>query len=240
MYRLYPCGDCAVTVEFSRKIDAEAGKQALRLAGALEEQRALGLCEIIPTYRSVTVCYDPLRLSFKELKRLIARCVKTDDTMLQHTVRRYKIPVCYGGAYGEDLSFVAVHTGLSPREIVYRHISRDYLINMIGFLPGFPYLSGMDESIAVPRMENPREKIPAGAVGIGGVQTGIYPIASPGGWRLIGRTPLRLYDPKREPPVLYSAGDHIRFWPISETEFDAIARDVEAGVYAVESEVIRA
>lgn len=137
-----------------------------------------------------------------------------------------------------DLNDIAQRTGLDPREVVRRHISREYPINMIGFLPGFPYLTGMDSTIAVPRLENPREKIPAGSVGIGGEQTGVYPIDSPGGWRLIGRTPVRLYDPDRTPPVLYNAGDWIRFYPVSEQEYFRIEAAVAAGTYTVETEEV--
>ncbi len=239
-YKILTCGEGAVTVEFSRKINSRAGAAAISLAGQLRQQNAAGICEIIPTYRSVTLCYDPLKISYKELKRLIASCVRHPRAAAQdeESVRRFYIPVCYGGPFGPDLEYLAQRSGLDPREVVRRHISREYPINMIGFLPGFPYLSGMDASIAAPRLENPREKIPAGSVGIGGNQTGIYPIASPGGWRLIGRTPVRLYDPHRDPPVLYRAGDRIRFYPVSEQEYREIEAAVSAGTYAVRTEAV--
>ena len=238
-YKILPCGECAVTVEFSREIDPRAGDAAVRLAGELRSRNTAGILEIIPTYRSVTVCYDPFILSLKELKKVTAACMRSArGTEQSESKRRFYIPVCYGGRFGMDLEYIARETGLDMREIVRRHISREYPINMIGFLPGFPYLSGMDETIAVPRLENPRERIPAGSVGIGGKQTGVYPIASPGGWRLIGRTPVRLYDPHRNPPVLYKAGDRIRFYPVSEQEYARIETEVLTGSYAVKTEEV--
>lgn len=238
-YKFLSCGECAVTVEFSREMDPRAGEAAVRLAGELRRRDAAGICEIIPTYRSVTICYDPFVISFDEIKKLTVSCMRRSRKGEQGDGgRRFYIPVCYGGRFGADLEYIARETGLDMREIVRRHISREYPINMIGFLPGFPYLSGMDETIAVPRLENPRELIPAGSVGIGGKQTGVYPIASPGGWRLIGRTPVRLYDPHRNPPVLYTAGDRIRFYPISEQEYARIEAEVAAGSYIVKTEEV--
>lgn len=239
-YKILSCGECAVTVEFSRQIDSSAGAAAIALAGRPRQRNTTGIFEIIPTYRSVTICYDPLVISYRDLKRLIAACVRHPDAAVQDdaAVKRFYIPVCYGGAFGPDLEYIARRTGLDPREVVRRHISREYPINMIGFLPGFPYLSGLDASIAAPRLENPRELIPAGSVGIGGNQTGVYPIASPGGWRLIGRTPVRLYDPHRNPPVLYRAGDRIRFYPVSEQEYYEMEAAVSAGTYVVRTEVV--
>ncbi len=237
-YKLLACGECAVTVEFSREMEPHAGAAAVMLAGELRQQNVAGICEIIPTYRSVTVCFDPLTISYKDIKKWISRCTRHHAVAAGKNVRRCYIPVCYGGRYGIDLDYIAQRSGLDPREVVRRHISREYPINMIGFLPGFPYLSGMDPTISAARLENPREKIPAGSVGIGGEQTGIYPITSPGGWRLIGRTPVRLYDPDRVPPVLYEAGDRIQFYPVSEQEYNKIEAAVAAGTYAVETEEV--
>ena len=132
------------------------------------------------------------------------------------------IPVCYGGDYGPDLAFVAQHAGLSEREVIRRHTAPKYRIYMLGFLPGFPYLGGLDPALFTPRLQNPRTAIPAGSVGIGGQQTGIYPVASPGGWQLIGRTPLKLFDPDR--PLRYAAGDRIRFAAITPQQFETLAQ----------------
>jgi KipI family sensor histidine kinase inhibitor len=143
----------------------------------------------------------------------------------------YEIPVCYGGAYGPDIETIASHAGLSVEEVIRIHASRDYLIYMLGFLPGFCYLGGLDERIHTPRLSNPRIKISAGSVGIGGSQTGIYPLDSPGGWQLMGMTPVKTYDPSRDTPILVEAGDYIRFVPIDEAEFQRIKALVDRGEY---------
>ena len=143
----------------------------------------------------------------------------------------YEIPVCYGGEYGPDIQNIADHAGLSVEEVIDIHTSRDYLIYMLGFLPGFTYLGGLDERIHTPRLANPRIKIAAGSVGIGGSQTGIYPMDSPGGWQLMGLTPVKTYDPEREIPILVEAGDYIRFVRIDEDEFKRIKELVDRGEY---------
>ena len=144
--------------------------------------------------------------------------------------RLVEVPVCYGGDYGPDLAFVAQHAGLTEQQVIDIHCGRDYRIFMLGFLPGFPYLGGMDERIVCPRLQTPRTKIPAGAVGIGGKQTGIYPLASPGGWQLIGRTPLRLFDSAGGGKLPYAAGDRIRFVPISPEKFETIQKEQGAAL----------
>ena len=145
------------------------------------------------------------------------------------------IPTLYGGEAGPDLEFVAGHNQLTPAEVVRIHSSVPYRIYMIGFTPGFPYLGGMSEKIAAPRLKTPRTKIPAGSVGIAGTQTGLYPVESPGGWQLIGRTPLQVFDPRSEQPFIYSAGDFLQFQPVSATEYESIRQDVERGVYQPQS-----
>ena len=154
------------------------------------------------------------------------------DVRSEKSARRiFEIPVCYGGEYGPDLENIAANAGLTPEEVIQIHSSRDYLIYMLGFLPGFAYLGGLDERIHTPRLANPRIRIRAGSVGIGGSQTGIYPLDSPGGWQLLGLTPINPYDPQREIPILYEAGDYIRFVPITGEEYREIRAQVEAGTY---------
>ena len=145
----------------------------------------------------------------------------------------WEIPVVYGGTYGPDLSAIAEHAGISEEEVIRIHSSKDYLIYMLGFLPGFTYLGGLDEKIHTPRLASPRVRIPAGSVGIGGSQTGIYPMDSPGGWQLMGMTPVKTYDPERETPILVESGDYIRFVPVTEEEYLEIKTSVEAGTYEV-------
>ena len=142
-----------------------------------------------------------------------------------------EIPTLYGGEYGPDLDHVADHNGLTPEEVIQIHSSADYLVYMMGFTPGFPYLGGMSENIATPRLQTPRTAIPAGSVGIAEQQTGVYPIESPGGWQLIGRTPVQLFDPQRDPPVVVEAGDFIRFAPITETTYYVVQQQVQVGSY---------
>lgn len=229
--KILTAGDAALTVEFGDEISGEINAKVQALDAAVQEAGIRGVVETVPTYRSLLVCYDPLTVRFSAIRRKIARLLRNLSAAASSGGRIVEIPVCYGGEYGQDLSDVAAHAGLSEDEVVRIHSSRDYLIYMLGFLPGFPYLGGLDPRIATPRLSTPRVRIPAGAVAIGGEQTGIYPIASPGGWRLIGNTPLRLYDPERGDPILYRAGDRIRFVPISKGEYLRIEALAQKGEY---------
>lgn len=216
--RFLPCGDQAVTVEWGSTIDERINRQVHAFARKVEELFHPAITEVVPTYRSATVHYRPEVLSYEELKQLLLSLTQgsIEETEELPVV---EIPVCYGGEYGPDLEEVAQHCSLTPEEVIARHTAPTYRIYMLGFTPGFPYLGGMDPSIAAPRRKEPRIHIPAGSVGIAGEQTGVYPIVSPGGWQLIGRTPLRLFDPQREQPILLSAGAGIRFVPIDEETF---------------------
>ena len=179
--------------------------------------------ETVPTYRSLMIHYDPGIIQFAPLVQRLQSLLDGLDLVEIPPSQVLEIPVLYGGEMGPDLDFVAQHAQKTPQEVISIHTSTEYLIYMLGFTPGFAYLGGMDERIATPRLETPRVKIPAGSVGIAGSQTGIYPIDSPGGWQLIGRTPVRMYDPDRETPILPQAGQYIQFYPITQAEYNEIA-----------------
>ncbi|MBU5431132.1 5-oxoprolinase subunit PxpB [Intestinimonas sp. MSJ-38] len=216
--RFLPCGDQAVTVEWGSTIDEHINRQVHAFARKVEALSHPAITEVVPTYRSATVHYRPEVLSYEELKHLLAPLAQGSAEEAEE-LPVVEIPVCYGGEYGPDLLEVAQRCSLTPEEVIARHTAPTYRIYMLGFTPGFPYLGGMDPSIAAPRRKEPRIHIPAGSVGIAGEQTGVYPIVSPGGWQLIGRTPLRLFDPQKEQPILLSAGAGIRFVPIDEEAF---------------------
>lgn len=224
-------GDSSVIVEFGNDISPEINSRIRTFNIALEESHIPGISEMVPTYRSLMVHYDPGVIRYddlvKELKGLMGRLsniqIPPSDVL--------EIPVLYGGEAGPDLDFVAEHNHKTPKEVIKIHTSTEYLIYMLGFTPGFTYLGGMSDEIAAPRLKQPRVKIPAGSVGIAGSQTGVYPIDSPGGWQLIGKTPVRMYDPDRAEPILPKAGEYIKFCPITQAEFDAIAAQVTAGIY---------
>lgn len=227
-------GESAVTVEFGNIISPEINLQVRQLSINLKENPIDGVVETIPTFRSLLVIYNPCKITYKNLIKKLNKYLKFNKKEINDISKVYHVPVCYGGKYGEDLKAVSSHTGLSVNEVIKRHTGTDYLIYMMGFLPGFAYLGGLDEQLITPRLETPRKEIPAGSVGIGGEQTGIYPMVSPGGWRLIGRTPIKPYDINRENTVLYRTGDYIRFYSIDENEYNKILSEIEAGTYKYE------
>lgn len=222
--RYLPAGDAALVVEFGDRIDEAINRRVHVLAHLLAQDPTPGLGEAVPTYRSVLVHYDPLQLGGDDIARLVEERLQRVEEAPLPQPRTVEIPTVYGGEFGPDLEFVAEHNGLDVEEVIRFHSSVDYLVYMLGFTPGFPYMGGMPIAIATPRLETPRPHVPAGSVGLAGQQTGIYPIESPGGWQIIGRTPLVLFDPHRDPPALLAAGDRVRFVPISKAEFENDAR----------------
>ena len=224
--RILCAGDGALVAEYGDAIDARLNARVRQLQRALEAARPSGVIELVPTYRSLLVHYDPMVVRHESAAALVLDAAGQLPDDPGEPARVVTIPVMYGGAAGPDLADVAAHAGLGEAEVVNLHAAGDYLVFMIGFMPGFPYLGGLHPAIATPRLATPRTRVPAGSVGIAGAQTGIYPAESPGGWRLIGRTPVRLFDPRLDPPVLVQAGDHLRFEPVSVRDYEAIARDV--------------
>lgn len=229
--RILTEGDSSILVEFGKEISPEINRKITATVQLMKEQHIEGVIDVIPSFCSLLLNYDPRVLSFEELKERIEYLVRMDVKAGEQKVKIFEIPVCYGGQYGPDLANIAKHAGLTEEEVIKIHSSRDYLIYMLGFLPGFCYLGGLDERIHTPRLANPRLKINAGSVGIGGSQTGIYPLDSPGGWQLMGMTPVKTYDPEREVPILVQAGDYIRFVPVDEQEYLRIKELVQRGEY---------
>ena len=213
------CGDSAMTVQFSDTMNESVNRRIRHLAAEIEKGSVKGVRECVPTFCSVTVYFDPSLTRYSRVEKAVKKINAAYREGKTEKGRVFLIPVCYEDEFAPDMEDLCAHSGLTREEVISIHTGRDYLIYMLGFLPGFPYLGGMDKRIEAPRLDTPRTSIPAGAVGIGGKQTGIYPLASPGGWRLIGRTPVKVYDPDRETPILYKAGDYIRFFPITPEEF---------------------
>lgn len=221
--RFLPCGDSAVTVEFGNRIDDQLNGAVHAFASAVEALGHPAIREVVPTYRSATVHYLPHLLEYAALVQLLRPLTETQGGAGPFGAP-VEIPVLHGGPWGPDLEEVAAHCGMTPEQVIAAHSAPCYRIYMLGFTPGFPYLGGMDPRLATPRRKEPRIRIPAGSVGIAGSQTGVYPIESPGGWQLIGRTPLRLFDLGSDPPILLQAGRSIRFVPIDEPTYHRLER----------------
>jgi KipI family sensor histidine kinase inhibitor len=223
-----PSGDSAIAVEFSRMIDEAANRRALALDRAIAEEPIVGVTETVPTYRSLLVHYDPVQIDFEALGEKLLTLAQRP---LPETTRarRWRIPVAYGGEHGIDLEHVAKTLNTIPEDIVARHVAGDYRVAMIGFTPGWSYLSGLEKFLHMPRRQNPRLLTPAGTVSVGGVQTGVQCLAGPSGWHLLGRTAVRTYQLHREPTFLLEPGDRITFMQVDHKVFAEQDRAAEAG-----------
>jgi len=224
-------GDRAIFVEFGDSIDPDVNQRVRNLKLALEKAGIPGVVESVPTYRSLLVYFEPLQVSTPKLRETVCHLLQSAIEKEPPKHKLIEIPAAYGGECGPDLELIAKHNNLSTTEVVQIHSGTRYLIYMIGFMPGFPYLGGISAKIATPRKTTPRLKIPAGSVGIAGNQTGIYPAESPGGWQIIARTPLELFHPTREPPAILQAGDYLTFVSITPKEFAVIEEAVRDGTY---------
>lgn len=235
-------GEQGLAVELGAAVEPAVNAMVHRLAAALHRQAVAGIRELAPSYRSLLILFDPLVLSRSNLQELVTALVRevSSTELSREEGKLVRLPVCYGGDFGPDLEFVASHNGLSPEEVIALHAGGTYPVYMLGFLPGFPYLGGLPSLLAAPRLQTPRQKVAPGSVGIAGRQTGVYPLESPGGWRIIGRTPRRLFDPSRAEPFLVSPGDRIRFDPIDRETYERSERsrepdcDPDSGILAKE------
>jgi inhibitor of KinA len=221
--RLRAVGDRGLLVEYGGMIHPDINRKVRVVTLALEMQKPDGVIEVIPSYRSLLIIYDPMKTDLAALTEMLESLEGRLDKLEIPAPRAVEIPVLYGGDYGPDIEFVARFHGLSEDEVIRIHSGAVYQIYVMGFTPGFAYLGGLAERLHTPRLETPRALVRAGSVGIANNQTGIYPVDSPGGWRLIGRTPVKPFDPSRKNPFLYRAGDLIKFTPTSESEYNRIS-----------------
>jgi KipI family sensor histidine kinase inhibitor len=234
--KFLPAGDMAVSVEFGDEISREVNARVRALEYLIQQKAVPGIVETVPSFRALLVYYDPFVLGLGELVERLRSLASQAHAGRLPPSRLVELPCCYGGELGPDLPSVARRLGLSEGEVVALHAEAEYLVYFIGFTPGLPYMTGMPDRLTIPRLDKPRAKTPAGSVGIGGGQCSVYSVESPGGFWVLGRTPLRLYDPDSADPILLCPGDRVRFRVIDEAEFDAIAQAVAAGTSRVKIE----
>jgi inhibitor of KinA len=235
--RFLSAGDRALVGEFGDRVDRALSNDVLRLDASLHSSRLPGVVETVPTFRSLMVHYDPLVTSRADLERSITSLLDRQSGP-RGAATLWRVPVCYEGSFAPDLPEVAHLTGATPSEVVALHSGTRYHVYMLGFLPGFPYMGDLPHQLALPRRADPRLRVPAGSVSIATTLTAIYPYESPGGWHLIGATPIRLFDPSRPRPALLTPGDIVQFEPIDPASFASIRKAVDSGYYLVGSEPI--
>ena len=229
--RLLPCGDLAIAVELGDEISREVNARVLALEYLIQQKGLAGVTETVPTFRSLLVYYDPFVVGHEELGAALRALASEARPDVLPPARTVELPCCYGGELGFELEAAAAKLALTSDEVVRLHAGAEYYVDFVGFTPGLPYLSGMAARLFIPRLDTPRVKTPPGSVSIGGMQCCIYSVESPGGFWVLGRTPVRLYDPTAPDPILLRAGDHVRFLAIDRAGFDAIAAAVAAGTY---------
>jgi KipI family sensor histidine kinase inhibitor len=222
--RFQRASDQSLLIYFGDQIALEAHDKIRKLLRLLETEPIAGVCNLHPAYHSILVKFDPLQRHHDELEKLLDQYIARLENVSLPEPREIEIPVCYGGEHGPDLNEVSAIHAMSPEQVVALHSSSSYLVYFLGFVPGFAYLGGLPEALVTPRLATPRRKVPAGSVGIAGNQTGVYPVATPGGWRLLGRTPVQIFRPDRNELSLLSIGDRVRFAPISREQFTALER----------------
>lgn len=214
-------GDRGLLLELGDEISFEVNEKVRRMALGIRAEAIDGIVETIPTYRSLLIIYNPLILPLDELKKKLKRLEEGLQQTPFPNPKLTRIPVLYGGLYGPDLEGVANYHQISSEDVIRLHCSKPYFIYMIGFMPGFPYMGELPEALVTPRLKTPRLTVPAGSVAIAQRQTGIYSMESPGGWQILGRTPIKMFDPEKEPPALLQMGDLVQFYPITEKEFES-------------------
>jgi KipI family sensor histidine kinase inhibitor len=222
--RFQRASDQSLLIYFGHQITLEAHDRVRKLLRLLETEQIPGVRNLHPAYHSILIKFDPLQRNHDELESILRQYVERLENASLPKPREVEIPVCYGGEHGPDLNDVSEILGITPERVIALHSSSTYLVYFLGFVPGFAYLGGLPEALVTPRLATPRRKVPPGSVGIAGNQTGVYPFATPGGWRLLGRTPVSMFRPDRNELSLLSIGDHVRFRPISPEQFTALER----------------